>query len=103
MIYLASALGYPFDFVDTVIRSLIAFASADLGFPELFRTLSGGERLYVPKGGSGWGGLLPGQGRYRSTQDPWCYSPGYFAPAHYRLFRDFVNDHWRPEFINYLP
>jgi hypothetical protein len=103
MIYLASAIHYPDDFVDTVMRAVIAFASSDLGFPEVYRTLPGGERVFVPKGGSAWGGLLPPKGLYKTTQDPWCYSPGYFAPAHYRIFRDFVHNHWRPEFDEYLP
>lgn len=103
MIYLAAALNYPADFMDFVMRAVIAFASADLGFPELYRTLPGGERMFVPKGGSAWGGVLPATGLYKTAQDPWCYSPGYFAPAHYRIFRDFVHDHWRPEFDQYLP
>jgi hypothetical protein len=103
MIYLASAINSPDDFVDTVMRAVIAFASADLGFPEVYRTLPGGERVYVPKGGSAWGGVLPAKGRFKTTQDPWCYSPGYFAPAHYRIFREFVRDHWRSDFDQYLP
>jgi len=103
MIYLAAALGYPDDFVDMVMRTVIAFASADLGFPDLYRTLSGGERIFVPKMGSTWGGLTPETGTYKTQQLPWCYSPGYFAPAHYRTFRDFARSRWRPKFKSYLP
>lgn len=103
MIYLAAALGYPDDFVDMVMRTVISFASADLGFPDLYRTLPGGERIFVPKMGSTWGGLTPETGDYKSQQYPWCYSPGYFGPAHYRTFRDFARNHWRSQFANYLP
>jgi hypothetical protein len=101
--YLAAALGYPDDFVDLVVRSVIAFASADLGFPDVYRTLPGGRRMFVVKGGSSWGGLLPPGGKYKSSQETWCYSPGYFAPGHYRVFRDFVTRHWKPAFEEYLP
>jgi len=103
MVYLAEALDYPADFVDVVIRSIISFASADLGFPDLYRTLPGGEIIYVPKLGSMWGGLLPPHGKYNTKQQPWCYSPGYFAPAHYRTFRDFAASNWKKEFDEYLP
>jgi len=103
MIYLAEALGYPKDFVDMVIRTIIAFTSADLGFPDLYRTLPGGEVIYVPKLGSMWGGLLPPHGKFKTKQQPWCYSPGYFAPAHFRTFRDFVTAHWQVEHNEYLP
>jgi len=103
MIYLAGALGYPSDFVDMAMRTVISFASADMGFPDLYRTLPGGEVVYVPKLGSMWGGLLPPGGKYKTKQQAWCYSPGYFAPAHYRTFRDFAAKHWRPAFNDYLP
>jgi len=103
MIYLAAALGYPDDFVDMVMRTVITFASADLGFPDIYRTLPGGERIFVPKMGSSWGGLTPDSGAYKTQQAPWCYSPGYFGPAHYRTFRDFARSRWRPHFANYLP
>jgi len=103
MIYLAGALGYPDDFVDMVMRAVISFASADIGFPDLYRTLPNGERVFVPKLGSMWGGLLPEGGKYKTKQQPWCYSPGYFAPANYRTFRDFVVGHWKVGFDDYLP
>lgn len=103
MVYTAKALGYPADFVDIVIRSIIAFTSADLGFPDLYRTLPGGEKVYVTKLGSMWGGLLAKDGKYKTTQQAWCYSPGYFAPAHYRTFRDFLIKFWKPAFDDYLP
>jgi len=103
MIYTAHALRYPADFVDMTVRSVIAFASADLGFPDLYRVLPNGDKVFVPKLGSMWGGLLPESGSYKTKQQPWCYSPGYFAPAHYRTMRDFVLWHWRPEFDDYLP
>jgi len=86
-----------------VMRTVIAFASADLGFPDIYRTLPGGERIFVPKMGSTWGGLTPDTGAYKTQQSPWCYSPGYFGPAHYRTFRDFARSRWRPQFANYLP
>lgn len=103
MLYLAAALEFPKDFVDMVIRTLISFASADLGFPDLYRTLPDGTKIFVPKCGSMWGGLTPPEGDYKANQEPWCYSPGYFAPAHYRSFRDFAKAHWSPEFADYLP
>jgi len=103
MIYLSEAQGNPADFVDLVVRGIISFASADLGFPDLYRTLPNGQRMFVPKGGSQWGGLLPTEGPFKSTQEPWCYNPSYFAPGHYRVFRDFVRKHWRREFDTYLP
>jgi len=103
MIYLSAALGYPEDFVDMVMRAVIAFASADLGFPDLYRTLPDGTKLFVPKGGSQWGGLLPEQGKFKSSQEAWCYNPSYFAPGHYRAFRDYAKKHWRPSFDAYLP
>lgn len=61
---------------------IICPESKDLGFPDLYRVLPGGEKVFVPKMGSMWGGLTPEFGSYRTTQQPWCYSPGYFAPAH---------------------
>lgn len=103
MIYLAAALKFPADFVDMVIRTLIAFASADLGFPDLYRTLPDGTKMFVPKCGSMWGGLTPANGTYKANHAPWCYSPGYFAPAHYRTFRNFARENWRREFKDYLP
>jgi hypothetical protein len=103
MIYLTAALGYPADFVDVVMRAVVAFTSADLGFPDLYRTLPSGEKVFTPKGGSYWGGLLPTEGRYRSLGVPWCYAPGYFSPGHYRIFRDFAALNWNPEFDGYLP
>jgi len=103
MIYTAHALQYPADFVDMTMRSVISFASADLGYPDLYRTLPNGEKVFVPKLGSMWGGLLPERGPFKTKQQPWCYSPGYFAPAHYRTMRDFVKTHWRKEFNDYLP
>jgi hypothetical protein len=103
MVYTSQALGNPLDFVDTVVRSIISFASADLGFPDLYRTLPGGEKVFVPKLGSMWGGLTPPHGKYKTSQQPWCYSPGYFAPAHYRTFRDFLKRHWHSAFKDYLP
>jgi len=103
MVYTSQALGNPSDFVDTVVRSIISFASADLGFPDLYRTLPGGEKVFVPKLGSMWGGLTPPHGKYKTSQQAWCYSPGYFAPAHYRTFRDFLKRHWRKNFKDYLP
>jgi len=103
MIYLASALDYPDDFVDMVMRAVISFASADLGFPDLFRTLPDGNKVFVPKGGSQWGGLLPEQGKFKSSQEAWCYNPSYFAPGHYRVFRDFATKHWKQGFDAYLP
>lgn len=103
MVYLAAAMNYPDDFVDMVMRTVISFASADLGFPDLYRVLPDGTKIFVPKLGSMWGGLLPATGKYKSKQEPWCYSPGYFAPAHYRTMRNFVNDHWKEAFNDYLP
>lgn len=103
MVYLAAALGNKGDFVDMVIRAVISFASADLGFPDLYRIVSNGTRVFVPKGGSQWGGLLPDDGKYKSTQGAGCYNPSYFAPAHYRTFRDFVASQWKDEFNAYLP
>jgi len=103
MVYTAEALNHPSDFVDMVMRSVIAFASADLGFPDLYRVLPGGEKAFVPKMGSMWGGLLPEDGAFKTQQNPWCYSPGYFAPAHYRTFRDFARQNWRKKFADYLP
>jgi len=103
MIYLSERLGNPDDMVDVVIRTLIAFASADLGFPDLYRILPCGTKVFVPKLGSMWGGLIPPDGPYKTKQEPWCYSPGYFAPAHYRTFRDFARRWWKPEFDAYLP
>merc|ERR1719221_555669 len=103
MVFLAGTLKYPHDFVDVVMRSVIAFASADLGFPDLYRILPNGKKVFVPKLGSMWGGLLPPKGKYKTSQQPWCYSPGYFAPAHYRTFRDFLQKIWSPSFQDYLP
>jgi len=103
MIYLAGALEYPDDFVDMVMRTLISFASADLGFPDLYRTLPDGKKVFVPKLGSMWGGLLPPGGKFKTKQEPWCYSPGYFAPAHYRSFRKFAKKYWRQSFDDYMP
>lgn len=105
MIYLAAALDYPSDFVDLVIRTVIAFASADLGFPDLYRTLPDGKRVYVPKAGSQWGGLTPPYGKYKRERGvpDWCYAPSYFAPAHYRTFRNFVKNNWVAQFDEYLP
>jgi len=103
MVYLAGALRYPYDFVDMVVRAIIAFASADLGFPDMYRTLPDGARIYVPRLGSMWGGLTPETGPFKTKQQPWCFSPGYFAPAHYRTFRDFLRTHWKQEFADYLP
>jgi hypothetical protein len=103
MIYLSEAQGNPADFVDLVVRGIISFASADLGFPDLYRTLPNGQRMFVPKGGSQWGGLLPTEGKFKSTQEPWCYNPSYFAPGHYRVFRDFARKYWKREFDTYLP
>uniref|UniRef100_A0A7S0FTU6 Apple domain-containing protein n=1 Tax=Pyrodinium bahamense TaxID=73915 RepID=A0A7S0FTU6_9DINO len=103
MIYLSAALGNPKDFVDMAIRAVIAFASADLGFPDLYRTLPDGTRIFVPKGGSQWGGLLPEQGEFKSSQQAWCYNPSYFAPGHYRVFRDYTKKHWKSSFDSYLP
>jgi len=103
MIYLAAALKYPDDFVDTVMRAVISFASADLGFPDLYRTLPDGSKMFVPKGGSQWGGLLPAEGPLKSAQEPFCYNPSYFSPGHYRAFRDFASAHWRSGFDAYLP
>jgi hypothetical protein len=59
--------------------------------------------MFVPKGGSQWGGLLPTEGKFKSTQEPWCYNPSYFAPGHYRVFRDFARKYWKREFDTYLP
>jgi len=103
MIYLAHALDYPQDFMDTVIRALVAVASADLGFPDLYRTLPDGTKVFVPKGGSGWGGLSPSEGKFKSSFNHGCINPSYFAPASYRLMRDFAKKHWKPEFDAYLP
>lgn len=103
MIYLAHALDYPPDFMDTVIRALVTVASADLGFPDLYRTLPDGTKVFVPKGGSGWGGLSPGEGKFKSSFNHGCINPSYFAPASYRLMRDFAQTHWKPEFDMYLP
>lgn len=103
MIYLAAALHYPEDFTDTVVRALISVASADLGFPDLYRTLPDGRKVFVPKGGSRWGGLAPSSGRFQSTFNAGCINPSYFAPASYRLFRDFASRHWKPSFDAYLP
>merc|ERR1719401_2309707 len=98
MIYLTQALDFPDDMVDVVIRTIVAFASVDLGFPDLYRTLPNGERIYVPKGGSHWGGLMPVHGDQATWQQPWCYGPGFFAPANYRTFRDFTRQFWKAEF-----
>lgn len=103
MVYLAGAKDYAEDFVDVVMRSVIAFASADLGFPDMYRVLPDGKRVYVPKAGSQWGGLTPPGGRFKAKGPEWCYNPSYFAPAHYRTFRDFVKTHWRKSFDAYLP
>lgn len=103
MIYMADALRYPSDFMDMVVRSVIAFASADLGFPDLYRTLPDGTKMYVPKGGSAWGGLTPPHGRFKTSQQPWCYNPSYFAPGHYRVFRDFLKEYWEATYDSYLP
>jgi len=105
MMYLADALDFPEDFVDLVARNVIAFASADLGFPDMFRTLPDGTRIHVPKTGSQWGGLTPPGGKFKREAGvpDWCYDPGYFSPASYRTFRDFTQRHWRPEFDKYLP
>merc|ERR1712137_582938 len=103
MIYLAASLGYPQDFVDMTVRTIISFASGDLGFPDLYRTLADGTKVFVPKGGSQWGGLLSDVGKWSSSQAGGCYNPSYFAPGHYRVFRDFVVSHWRSEFSAYLP
>merc|ERR1712176_1248618 len=81
----------------------ISFASADLGFPDLYRTLQDGTRVFIPRGGSQWGGLMPETGKFKGTQAPWCYNPSYFAPGHYRLFRDFLAEHWEHAFEQYLP
>merc|ERR1712190_295860 len=53
--------------------------------------------------GSQWGGLMPETGKFKGTQAPWCYNPSYFAPGHYRLFRDFLAEHWEHAFEQYLP
>jgi len=103
MIYLAHALDYPPDFMDTVMRALIAVASADLGFPDLYRTLPDGTKVFVPRGGSKWGGLSPAKGKFKSSFNHGCINPSYFAPASYRLMRDFAKMHWKPEFDAYLP
>jgi hypothetical protein len=103
MVYLSAALGYPADFVDMTMRTIIAFASADLGFPGLYRTIDDGTRVFVPKGGSQWGGLLSDTGKFASSQAGGCYNPSYFAPGHYRTFRDFVATHWTSGFESYLP
>jgi len=103
MIYLAAALEYPEDFVDVVMRAVIAYASADVGFPDLYRSLPDGTKVFVPKGGSDWGGLLPGGGKYKTTGHTWCYSPGYFGPSAYRMMRDFAKRNWSPRFDSYLP
>mmetsp|Transcript_104227 Transcript_104227/g.293416 ORF Transcript_104227/g.293416 Transcript_104227/m.293416 type:complete len:742 (+) Transcript_104227:73-2298(+) len=103
LIYLAAALQYPPDLVEWVMKLVIAFAVVDLGFPDLFRSLPDGTRVFVPKGGSEWGGLAPPSGQFATTKHPWCYGPSYFAPAHYRVFRDFVAYRWEPHFNSYLP
>jgi hypothetical protein len=103
MLFLASALGYPKDFVDMTMRTIIAFVSADLGFPDLYRSLDDGSKVFVPKGGSQWGGLLSDGGNFASSQAGGCYNPSYFAPGHYRAFRDFVKNHWQASFDAYLP
>merc|ERR1719336_875917 len=103
MVYLAKSLSYSSDFVDMVIRAIISFASADLGFPDMYRTLPDGAKMFVPRLGSMWGGLTPEKGKYKTKQQPWCFSPGYFAPAHYRSFRDFVVSNWKKDFDDYLP
>jgi hypothetical protein len=103
MIYLTEALNAPDDFVDMVMRAAITFASTDLGFPDLFRSLPDGSRMFVPKGGSDWGGLTPESGIFGASQQPWCYNPSYFAPGHYRVFRDFVQKYWTSDFDSYLP
>jgi len=103
MIYLTAALDYPDDFTDTVMRAVISVASADLGFPDVYRTLPDGTKVFVPKGGSMWGGLLPSQGRFNSSFNAGCVNPSYMAPAHYRLFRDFAKLHWKPSYDVYLP
>jgi len=103
MVYLTSALGSPADMVDMTIRAVISFSSADLGFPDMYRILPDGSKAFVPKMGSMWGGLTPEEGKFATNQHPWCYGPGYFAPAAYRTFRDFARSHWREEFNDYLP
>lgn len=103
MVYLAGALSHPGDFVDMVIRSIIAFASADLGFPDLYRVLPDGTKIFVPKLGSMIGGLTPEKGNLKTKWAPWCYAPGNFAPAHYRTFRDFTRTHWKEAYDMYLP
>mmetsp|Transcript_119968 Transcript_119968/g.344842 ORF Transcript_119968/g.344842 Transcript_119968/m.344842 type:complete len:692 (-) Transcript_119968:305-2380(-) len=105
LVYLAKALEYPADFVDMTVRSVIAFASADLGFPDMFRTLPDGTRVYVAKAGSQWGGLTPPAGKFMREKGvpDWCTVPAYFAPANYRTFRDFLKTQWKPEFDKYLP
>lgn len=85
------------------MRTIIAFASGDLGFPDLYRTLGDGTKVFVPKGGSQWGGLLSDSGQWSSSQAGGCYNPSYFAPGHYRAFRDFVASHWKPSYDAYLP
>jgi len=103
MIYLASALDFPDDFTDTVMRAVISLASADLGFPDLHRTLPDGTKVFVPKGGSAWGGLAPPKGPYKSSFNAGCVNPSYFSPGSYRLFRDFAKAKWKSSFDQYLP
>jgi len=103
MIYLAHALDHPPDFMDTVMRALISVASADLGFPDLYRTLPDGTKVFVPRGGSKWGGLTPAKGKFKASFNHGCINPSYFAPASYRLMRDFAKTYWKPEFDVYLP
>lgn len=103
MIYLTAALDYPEDFADVTMRTIISFASGDLGFPDMYRTLSDGTKAFVPKGGSQWGGLVPATGKWNSSQAPGCYNPSYFAPGHYKLFRDYVKANWKKDYDDYLP
>jgi len=102
-IYLAGALGYPEGLVDIAVRLIITFASADLGFPDMYRTLPDGKRVFVPKAGSQWGGLTPPGGRFKTLGPEWCYNPAYFAPAHYRTFKKFLAQVWEDRFDAYLP
>mmetsp|Transcript_28823 Transcript_28823/g.83434 ORF Transcript_28823/g.83434 Transcript_28823/m.83434 type:complete len:725 (+) Transcript_28823:81-2255(+) len=102
-VYIAGALNYPIDLVDIVVRLIITFASADLGFPDMYRTLPDGKRIFVPKAGSQWGGLTPPDGKFKTLGPEWCYNPAYFAPAHYRTFKQFLSKVWDKRFEAYLP